>query len=95
MFKNNTRIKKYRFYRLINSDIFDLFKNINFNRKIIKINKKKNNYSKVFKKDKNLTVYEYYSKKRKRKILIYVLLLLVFIGILIGVSLICVRLLNG
>lgn len=95
MFRNLTRMKKYRFYRLINTNPLDIVCNLrvkeNF-KKIKKIFKKK---EKISKEKESLTVYEYYVKKRKAKLIILVLLFSLFIGILIGVSYLSVRLING
>lgn len=95
MFRNLTRMKKYRFYRLINTNFFDLFKNIKGKENFLKfkINLKKK--EKISKDKKSITVYEYYQKKRKHKLIILVLLFCLFIGILIGVSFLSVRLING
>lgn len=95
MFRNLTRMKKYRFYRLINTNFFDLFKNIKVKENLLKfkINLKKKD--KISKNKESITVYEYYQKKRKHKLIILVLLFCLFIGILIGVSFLSVRLING
>ena len=95
MFRNLTRMKKYRFYRLINTNLLDSFSNLKVKENFIKFKKSLRKKEKISKEKKSLTVYEYYVKKRKRKMIISILLFLFFIGILIGVSYFSVRLING
>lgn len=91
MNKNNTRIKKYRFYRFSNIDFRDYFLNI-FN-KIKKLFKTKKENKEL--KNKDTTIYEYYLKKKRLRIIVSALIFVIVIGILIGVIFINRSILNG
>lgn len=91
MNKNNTRIKKYRFYRFSNIDFRDYFLNV-FN-KFKKLFKSRKENKEL--KNKNITIYEYYLKKKRLRIIVSSLIFLVVIGILIGVIFINRSILNG